>query len=495
MKNNRRNFLKLTSLSILATTIPAPFFALNTPLKTNNYSNFIEARELAKKAKQYFFKKEYLKSESFYRKCIELVPTRLSYYDNLKAVYGAQGKYIDSLELFKKGIAFNPQNLAFHDRMARSLMQLEIGNKKMAVQYKNGSTKSLLIEAKKIYKDALEISPNQKYLTVGLQKVQKKLREQNQGVDYRLDKTYKAKKKKNIVKHKKRFNQYSIQELENQLLKLDAKKRNKLFLTKDIENRQVTSLREKILILTLLEKKYRKSGDVSSAMNTALVWYTLAPRDSQVVKKLIRLYLKSKNYQGLIDFRRRQVQNNPNVWSYLGLIKAIQIGHKKGLNVSLAEVTSICNDLLSKKWRVTGSLRITILDNKAKSLLKQKKQNKAKLIYEEILKNETLKSIGLLNRIINGYAISLLKKNELTSSETILKSILEHDQDTSSDLIPDFIANKIYLAKKSSKKQLIPLHYTLYRVYKQQGLPDKQKLVLNQLLAIDSENKFAKKRS
>lgn len=504
MKNSRRNFLQLTSLSLLASIIPYPAFAANKfSLKSISLSNFSEAKEIAKKAKKYFYKKEYLKAEGFYKKCIELVPTNISYYDNLKAVYGAQGRYVDSLTLFKSGLASNPQNLAFHDRTARSLMQLELGNKKMAIAYKNGATKSLLNEAQKIYKVALEISPEKKYLTIGLQKVKKKLKEQNQGVDYRLDKAYKAEKRKNVTKHKKRFNQYSIQELENQLLKLDSKNRTELFLSKDIKNRQETALREKILILTLLEKKQRKSAAFSSAIGTALTWHNLAPKDSQAIKKLKRLYLKSNNYQGLIDFRRTQIQNLPNIWSYLGLIKAIEKGHKKGLNVSLEEVTTICDDLLSANWRLTGAIKISILDNKAKSLLKQNKKNKAKLIYEDILKKENIKSTGLLNRVLNGYIVTLLKKNELEESEAILKSILTEDQGNNSDLIPDFnssnlpafIIDKISLAKKGSEKQRIPLYYSLYRIYKKQGLNEKQQEVLNDLLAIDPNNKFAKKRS
>ncbi len=496
MKKSRRKFLKLTSLGLLAVAIPCPTYAFDPiSLKSNPFVNLNEAKELAKKAKKYFYKKEYLKAEGFYRKCIELVSTDVRFYDNLKAVYGAQGKYIDSLELFKTGLANNSQNLVFHDRTARCLMQLEVGNKKMATVYKNGTSKSLLKEARNLYKDALVISPEKKYLSIGLKKVKTKLREQNQGVDYRLDKGYKSEKKKNVVKHRKRFNKYSIQELENQFLKLDSKNRTELFLSKDLKNREVTSLREKILILTLLEKKYRKSGDIDSAKQTGLIWHNLSPRDSQAIKKLKRLYLKSNNYQGLIDFRRTQIQNIPNVWSYLGLIKAIEIGHKKGLNVSLKEITTICNDLLSDKWRVIGSLKISILDNKAKSLLKQNKKNKAKQVYASILKNENIKSSGLLNRVLNGYVITLLRKNEFVASEAILNLILKETEIANLDLIPEFVSNKITLAKKSSKKQLLPLYYSLYRTYKKQNLVEKQHEVLNNILAIDSENKFVQKRS
>ncbi len=496
MKNSRRNFLKLTSLSLLAVAVPYPTFAIERfSFKPNKLSNYSEAKELAKKAKKYFYKKEYLKAEGFYKKCIELVPANISFYDNLKAVYGAQGKYIDSIELFKTALTSNSQNLAFHDRTARCLMQLEIGNKKMATAYKNGSSKSLLKEARNIYKNALEISPEKEYLSIGLMKVKRKLREQNQGIDYRLDKAYKIEKKKNLVKHKKRFHKHSIQELENQLIKLDSKNRTELFLAKDLRNREVTSLREKIIILNLLEKKYRKSGDLSSAINKTLLWHNIAPKDSQAIKKLKRLYLKSKNYQGLIDFRRMQIQNLPNVWSHLGLIKAIEIGHRKGVNVSLEEITDICDDLLSTKWRVIGALKISILDNKAKNLLRLNKKQKAKNIYEDILKKEDIKSTGLLNRVINGYAITLLRKNEIELSKAILKSVIYKNNTITVDQLPSFISNKIQIANKAHKKQLVPLYCSLYRVYKKQGLNEKQQEVLNEILAIDTENKFVKKRS
>jgi tetratricopeptide (TPR) repeat protein len=496
MKNNRRNFLKTSSLGILSLAIPFPLLGSNNKkILFNNVTNYSQAKEIAKKAKKYFYKKEYLKAEGFYRKCVELVPTDVRFYDNLKAVYGAQGKYTESINLFTSGLSQNPNNLVFHDRTARSLMQLELGNKKEALLYKNGNTESLLKEARKIYKQALKISPEKKYLSIGLEKVKRKLKEQDQQIDHRANKDYKKNKKKRGLEHKKRFNKYSIQELENQLEKLNSKKRTDLFIGSDVENRNTACLKEKILILTLLERKYRKQGDFSSAINTSLNWHNLAPLDSQAIKKLQRLYLKTSDYQGLITFKRSRVNKTPNVWSYLGLIKAIQIGHRKGLNVSLEEITSICNDLLSAKWRVTGSLKVTILDIKAKNFLKLNKKNKAKQVYERILKNQDIKSVGVLNGVINGYAISLLKKNEYKASENVLKFSLDRDNKITIDQIPNFISNKVEVINTSKKQDLLPLYYTLFRVYNKQNFDDKKRSVLNQILAIDSQNKFALKRS
>ena len=217
--------------------------------------------------------------------------------------------------------------------------------------------------------------------------------------------------------------------------------------------------------------------------------------DSQAIRILNRLYLKTSNYQGLIDFKRVQISNTPNVWSYLGLIKAIQTSHKNGLDVSLEEITVICDDLLSSKWRVTGALKLSILDIKAKNFLKLNKKNRAKKIYEKILKNENIKSVGILNRSINGYAISLLKLNELNVSENILKFALDSDNQITTDQIPDFVANKMEVINKSKKQDLLPMYYTLYRVYKKQGLIEKQNATLNQILVIDSKNNFALKRN
>ena len=495
MKNSRRNFLQLTSLGLLATFMPFPLLADDNKKKYLSNFSVNDAKLLAIKAKEYFYKKEYLKAEYFYKKCIELVPASIVYYDNLKAVYGAQGKYIDSIELFKTGLTSNPNNVAFYDRMARSLMQLELGNKKIAAVYKNGSAKSLLNDARKLYKNALKISPNTQFLEIGLKKVKRKLNDQKNGVDYRLDESYKKNKKKNIRKYKRRFHNYSIEELENQLIKLDAKKRTQLYIDKDIENRKVTCLREKVLILSLLEKKYRKNGNTSSALTTALTWHNLAPKDSEATKKILNLYKKSNDYQGLISFRRKQIENDPRIWSYIGLIKAVQLGHKNGLNVSLNEVTTICDDLLSKKWRVIGVLKITILDIKAKNLLKQNKKSEAKKVYEDILKNEQISSKEIFSRVVNGYAIVFLKNNEFEIAEEILRAILYNKEDVNFDIIPSFFKNKIGLVEKISEKHLIPAYCSLYRVYKKQGAIEKQQLVINQILVIDPKNKFAQKRT
>lgn len=512
MQKSRRKFLQLSSLALLSTSIPAPVYAINSFVsKKTSVDMFNDAKEIAKRAKLHFIKKEYAVAESLYKQCISLVPKDIRFYDNLKAVYGAQGKYIESLKLFKQALQINQKNVAFYDRTARCLLQLETGNKKLATQYKAGKSISLLHEAENFYTQAIQLDKDKKYLKIGLKKVRQKINEAN--LDYRVDKGYKKAKKKRKRVHKKRFHKYSIEALETQLYKLQTQRRKTLYTEKEIQNRDKNTLAEQALLLSLLVKRYKKNKEYDNAISCAFNWYELSPNDSEVIKKIERLFLKMKDFVGLIEFRRHQITKTPNLWSYFGLIKAIERGYKKRVVNSLDEIITICDELLTPKWRVSKSLRAIILEKKAQVFTKQKKFELATENYESILKNFELQSPQFLNRILNSYCIMLLKSKKSDVSKTILESIIYKEQiDLEKNKeIPEFVINNLSLAHKDENKLMLPLYYTLYRVYKKDNnhttystrsastfsnekSHGKRRSILNEIIAIEPNNKFANKR-
>ncbi|MFY0602951.1 MAG: hypothetical protein JXQ93_03310 [Flavobacteriaceae bacterium] len=490
---NRRNFVRLSSLSILAGLLSfheVKALSFITQLPSSGDADFQTAKELAKKAKKHFHKNEFQAAENLLLQCIGLAPSDIRFYDNLKAVYGAQGKLIKSALLFKNGLQINSQNVAFYDRMARSLMQLEVGNSKLSNQYKvTSNSNSLLKDAKKLYKDAIQIAPDKKYLKIGLKKVKRKINEFDLQIDYRTNTDYKEKKKRRVSKHKKRYRTYTIEELKAQIEKLNTKKRNTLYIDSEFKNREINCVRELKLIFKIIVKKLKQENNYQEAISYAYKWYDIIPKDSEVIKSIERLNVKSQDFQGLIDFRRYQISKHPNLWAYIGLIKAIERGHRKGLNVSLSESVSICDDLL-QDWKLVGNLKISVLELKAKALLRNGQKTLAEGIYYNIL-NGNLRSHQIINRIVNGYAFSLLKNDKIEESKVILEAILYKKVDGS---LPLIIKKHLNTAYKTPSKQLMPLRYTLYRVYKKQNRNGAKQTVLNEILAINPNDKFALKR-
>ena len=491
---DRRNFVRVTSWGLVAALLPIQQIkALGFITKISAYdpNDYDHAIVLAKQAKIHFYKKEYTAAEDTLFKSIELAPSSIRFYDNLKAVYGAQGKYLDIIELFKNGLSINQSVISFYDRAARSLLQLEIGNQKLATLYKNSNESNfLLADAERLYEQAIEIDGSKEYLKIGLKKVQKKIWEKSENIDYRSDKNYKQVRKYRAQEHKNRYKNYSIEDLENQLNELSVKKRVTLYDEKEIANYTVTSNKEKLKIYTLLIEKLKSEERIEEALFYAKEMYQLNPRDSESIKKVVSLYQRSKDYRGLIHFRRQQVKNYSNLYSQLGLVKALEKGYEKGLPISLNECSEICDNLLLN-WTVKGNLKISIMDMKAKSYLKNNKPKEAIVTYTTIIENEEIKAPFLAQQVINGYAISLFQNNEVIEAENILRTIIYKEDDEN---YSKSIQRHLKTVSRLNNKELISSRYNLHKVYKKQGNNKKQKEILQEILSVEPKNKFAKKR-
>lgn len=491
---DRRNFLRLSSWGLVATLLPLQQIkALGFIAKISTYNpiDYEKAIALAKKAKIHFYKKEYTVAEDLLFKSIELAPASIRFYDNLKAVYGAQGKYLEIIELFKNGLSINQGVISFYDRAARSLLQLEVGNQKLATVYKNTNESNfLLADSEKLYEQAIEIDGSKEYLKIGLKKVQKKIKEKSDNIDYRTNVIYKQARNFRAKEHKKRYLNYSIEALEIQLNELSIRKRETLYSEKEIENNKRSTNKEKRKIYALLIDKLKSEGRIEEALFYAKEMYELNPTDSEAIKKVVCLYQRLNDYKGLIYFRRQQVENYSNLYSYLGLVKALEKGYENGLPISLNECSEICDNLVVN-WKVKGNLKISILDMKAKSYIKNNKPKKAIGIYSDVIENEVIKTPFLAQQIINGYATSLLENNEDEKAKNILNSVIYKEEDENHSKA---LQRKLKMVRSLDSKELISTRYNLHKVYKKQGDSKKQKKILREILSAEPKNEFAKKR-
>lgn len=174
----RKDFIKLGSLGILGLVLPTQeISAINRlfiPKNNPTLDDFKKAQELAKQAKVFFYKKEFVKAEELYLQSVSLAPSYIQFYDALDNVYGVNHNHTASIELFRKGLSLNPTKAQFYDRAARALFRLQTANPKLALQYSKSNKKAnLLEEADALYKKAIGIVGAKKYLLEGVERINK----------------------------------------------------------------------------------------------------------------------------------------------------------------------------------------------------------------------------------------------------------------------------------------------------------------------------------
>ncbi len=129
-----------------------------------------------KQALTYFYKKEYKNAENLFNKLISVHPDKISYYDGLRKVLGAQNRISDICVLYAEGLKKNQDNPVFYDRYARALTALSGGNKIQRSKYEQETGIDPVDYSLKLYIEAISKFPTNNILKTGLLDIQKKNR-------------------------------------------------------------------------------------------------------------------------------------------------------------------------------------------------------------------------------------------------------------------------------------------------------------------------------
>jgi len=88
-----------------------------------------------RQAKEYFYNKQYSNATSLFDQLISNNPSLVFLYDGQARVYGAQQNLYAAADLFRQGVASNPNNAFFLHRYGISLRNLCLGNAAAASQF------------------------------------------------------------------------------------------------------------------------------------------------------------------------------------------------------------------------------------------------------------------------------------------------------------------------------------------------------------------------
>lgn len=492
---SRKDFLRLSSWGVIASLIPFQNLHSITSLDSNptiGNEDFKKAQELAKQAKILFYKKQYAQAENLYMQCINLAPAAIRFYDNLDNVFGAQSKIFESAILYKSGLEKNQKNVAFYDRAARSLMRVELSSTMIASKYKTTiKSDSLLQDAKVLLEKAIKLDASKKYLSIGLNKINHKINTNALSIDFKKDKANKATHKANKANVKSELNSTSDDKLLKRISDIDTKKRTELFHKKEITQREYHKKKEKKKIYRLLLS--RNLSDTSKELYYSKIIFDLDHSDSLSINKLKSSYYKNNKFSEFIDEKRKFALAKNTVYSYIGLMHAIFIAHKKRVASpeNIDDAIKIGENLLID-WSLTETTLVDVVDKLSRFYILKNEFEKAKTIVENTIKTLAITTPFIVNKTIFCYANIYFNENKFEESKNVVLTGLKEINE-SEVLFSDInlmVKNKIN-EKEQDKKALRQFLYTIYLKLNEVS---SAKNILLKLEQQDPTNKFVLKR-
>ncbi|WP_136667694.1 hypothetical protein [Flavobacterium sp. H122] len=505
---SRKDFIRLTSLSFIATLLPVSEMQAITRVFSSNLpttkEGFEEAKKLAKQAKVFFYKKEYQKAIDTYLRCIELAPNYIQFYDSLSNVYGATNNLVASAELFKQGLLKNQKKGLFYDRAARSLQHLELSQSKQAEAFlkKNQKNASLFDDAQELYKKAIELEGAKKYLVEGQLHLAKK-KEAKLKLALKKDKAQlKNEKKEHYKESKAQYRQLkskvrlkSDTELELLIKQLDTKKRPELFVAHEKNQQEFHVTKQKKRYLRILWERYKK--DKTKNIDLAKRIFDLDPSDSLAICHLKKAYQDNNKYFDLIKERQRFAEAHPSVYSYLGVVDAIQDAYdkKQVTQDSLANGVSIADKILST-YSLTEKTAVDVIDKLAKLYIAQGNYQEATSVIQTILNELNTNSPATVNKLIYRYASIYFAKGDYLKVKEILRFGLNEEEGIKAE---NKTIQQIHILAKNKQKESFrhkePLYILAYQAHKSLGENSQAKEIVQKIAAYDPKNLFVQKRN
>lgn len=488
----RKDFLRLSSWGVVATLLTAQKInALSSILiddKNSTSNDFAKAQELAKEARVLFYQKNFKKAEELYLQCIKLAPNSIRFYDNLDNVYGAKSDLLSSVELFKNGLLLNQKNTAFYDRAARSLMRLELGNRKQANLYKNKiKASSLLEDAKTLLINAIALDASKKYLAVSFTKIQKKIARNDNKDAKSLLVLNKEEKKNNRILYKNSFKAKTQEEITKLLDKVDSKKRVKLYHVKEIEHQKKQISKQKIKYNQILLSKLDKNDPKRGALKELI--FNLDTANPTALHQLKKEYYKQNRYADFIAIRQEFAAKKQTFYSNLGLMDAIEKAYlERQVAADVLEKAAAIGKDLYENWLLLDNKKVDVVNKLSKIYILQQQFDDAKKIIEDTINTCSSNSPTIVNKLLYSYAAVFFEAQEFEKARQIVQIAIEKEE-----IGGDFYKNILKLSKNKEAetfKDKLSLYYLLYKIYNSSNQPKEAIIILEKLQQNNPNDKF-----
>jgi len=526
---NRRQFLKT---GLLASTA---FFFSFSPIEKLIASNSkktpgdaagdqTDIRQLQQKAKDYFYRKEYVNAEQTYRQLIFLQPMYIAAYDGLAKTLYAQNKSLAAAEAYRQGWLEQKDNHIFCDRLARAMKRLVAGNRKQEKEFcfRIGQAELLEVSAQ-LYIDAIEVTKQKPrtYLALGLLDVQRTLAKCNKSRKFAgssplsfsatvqnkitlSTQTHRDKWETSRKKRKKREYNVSTEQVA-QLRETDNQKRYRRTLQFDTEKTsriKEKNLGNKRLYYPLFAAALKNKSTVKVEQYQQKI-VSFDNKDTNVNGHLVRHYRKQKQYDKLVGFQKDQYTNNPTFWTTAQYAQALRLQAKKETQPGLC-----ANAMDLYKGLITSNLNsreyLCVYGGQLDCLLQQKQ-------YSE-LRSTAIKALSPYPLSILPFVLVYIKswvgEGKLDLAEDAYKILTTGAEPTLISNDPIYKHVKVLYKQLTQptgqakevkgfgvkKEPLFDIYYGMADLYKKKNNSAAERDILNQIKRIDPNNGFVKKR-
>ena len=503
MNYNRRKFISLSMLGgvgfLLSNNLGASIIqniATKVPFKNNVLSNDLQtALALAKEGHALRLKKSFDLAEQKYKEAIQLVPQDVRFYDGLRKVFAQQkSKELQIVDLYYSAYKKYPNLASFNSRLADVYCQTALGNKKLSgtiAQKYNLS--SLENESQRLYTKAIELNTNHKNYPQKLKKIKQFKTNNAFKDDFRQNSLMKDYRKKNAKSEKVKLNKLTEEQLNQRITKLQNRSiQSSGSVQEDLNRKSVIEKHQKHTYYRLFNiHKTNKNWEQATIVAEKL--YQLYPNDSKGLILLKRSYIRTKNWNKLVELSRNRYNAKSTFWAGLSLMSAIEKAYVKNGSGNIQEALNIGNTLLEKNnGNAINQIKISMM--MAHHYMTSKSYDNALNILDSLqskIVQEKLSDPTTINEFFSNKALCLMKKGNNTEAERILKIGLKRD-----DAVKNNTDTHIQLSKQKLKETLAQkrmMEITLAKVYLKydQGKASEQ---ITRILSLYPNDPFALKR-
>lgn len=532
MKNvNRREFIKkglFASATLLLSLTPfQKVFSKtsNSGLLNDGDSNISEDYlRLQKKAKEYFYQKDFSNAENTYRQLVTQFPTYISGYDGLAKTFYAQNKPLDAAEVYRQAYILYPEDILVCDRYARAIVRLSLGNRKLEKIFSEKiNEKKLINYAANLYIDRIKETKNKdkQFLYYGLLDVKRSLEKYNtsqrrigkpeisfnNSIDNKIENlTTKYSQKWEYTRKKKKKNDYqakSFLEAKTRYAKSIKRAKRQLNFDDEIQHRDkeekkyLKSLYYPVFLAALKSKTTQEVEDTYKAISK------IDSNDYHSTGRVINYYRRQKMYDNLVEFQKKKHTENPTFWNAISYAQSLRLQSKKENKKQLCQKALTLYqgiELNEKDIKSYLNYHCGIID------CYQQLQ-----MYSDV-RNSVLKALEKFPLGYTPIVLSYIRSwtNEgntdfaLKAYQMILKGL--DDNTLSNDPIYKYLTQlKLKVEKNGgysvenkgygiNKENYLDIHYGLFETYKAMKNSKSKKEVLNTIIKIDPNNTFALKR-
>ncbi|GHT76711.1 hypothetical protein FACS189413_12770 [Bacteroidia bacterium] len=508
---NRRNFLKQMLLGSGALFLP-PLVSKATSAAT---PSAIDKTQYLREAKEAFYRRQYAKAEMLYRQIIAQYPNEIAAYDGLAKVCNAQQKSQEITLLYRSALETQPQNPLLYDRLARSLVALQLGNYRQMQAYCQSTGETFPIQtAAALYIQALALAPDKKYLSEGLLDTVRALETKNRQLqrlklpEIRFSDdinnqitTLTAASCENWEQSRKREKHRGrvTAHLEDSLEKIHTKKRRTLYSKADRDMRESSiKNQQKIFLYPYLSSALKEKNTAA-----AEIYYnrikSLNPQQPEVYARFLlgKHYKKQGKFKQLAAFWESEKTDLP-YWQSLRKARALVLdGEQTGNSKSFEQARQIYQSIREEiEAEEHDTMALAALYSGMSRCFRQQKRWAESRSQLQAGLNRIAPASGIAASLLIDYAESFDNEKTGNKSERLLQRLSgeKKSQKFNDDA---FIENYLQKREKDLENRKQSTHdasYALAKLYEKKGNKNRLNEVLDFIGKRDTKNEFVRKR-